>query len=77
MIMAQQFYNHIDGKWLAAKSAKNFENRNPAKRDDLTVYSPLRESRCRRSIACCQESLRQLALVPAPKRGDSTASASC
>ena len=38
--MADQYKNFIDGQWLTARSAKTFENRNPANRDDLIGLFP-------------------------------------
>jgi len=37
---ASSFLNYVDGKWLAPKSGKTFENRNPANRDDLIGLFP-------------------------------------
>ena len=38
--MADSFKNYIDGKWVEAQSRTTFENRNPAKRDDLIGLFP-------------------------------------
>ena len=69
--MAQQFYNHIDGKWLAAQSAKTFENRNPAKRDDLIGLFPASDSvDVDAAVQAATKAFAQWRLVPAPKRGE-------
>ena len=32
---AREYKNYINGEWVASKSKKTFENRNPADREDL------------------------------------------
>ncbi|MFB0509312.1 MAG: aldehyde dehydrogenase family protein [bacterium] len=39
--MAKEYKNFINGKYVAAKSGKTFENRNPANQDDLVGTFPL------------------------------------
>jgi aldehyde dehydrogenase (NAD+) len=38
--MADTFKNYINGKWVRLRSAKTFENRNPANRNDLIGRFP-------------------------------------
>jgi acyl-CoA reductase-like NAD-dependent aldehyde dehydrogenase len=71
MIMADQFKNHIDGKWLAGASAKTFENRNPANRDDLIGLFPASEAaEVDRAVQAAKSAYAGWRLVPAPKRGE-------
>ncbi|MGE5218421.1 MAG: aldehyde dehydrogenase family protein [Chloroflexota bacterium] len=69
--MADQFKNYVDGKWLAAKSGRVFENRNPADRNDLIGLFPA--SGADDADAAVQAAKRAFGawrLVPAPKRGE-------
>ena len=50
--MAQQYENFIGGKWLASKSGKTFENRNPANTDDLIGLFPASTARGCRCRGC-------------------------
>jgi acyl-CoA reductase-like NAD-dependent aldehyde dehydrogenase len=69
--MAQQFLNYVDGKWLAAKSGKTFENRNPANRDDLIGLFPSSTlDDVDVAVAAAKKAFASWRLVPAPKRGE-------
>jgi alpha-ketoglutaric semialdehyde dehydrogenase len=69
--MADQFKNYIDGNWQAARSAKTFENRNPANRDDLIGLFPASDlADVDQAVAAAKEAFRSWRLVPAPKRGE-------
>ena len=69
--MADQFKNYIDGKWLAAKSGKNFENRNPANRDDLIGLFPVSGADdVDAAVQAARKAFPVWRLVPAPKRGE-------
>jgi acyl-CoA reductase-like NAD-dependent aldehyde dehydrogenase len=69
--MADQFKNYIDGNWQAARSAKTFENRNPANRDDLIGLFPASDlADVDQAVAAAKKAFRSWRLVPAPKRGE-------
>jgi len=69
--MADQFKNHIDGKWLAAKSGKNFENRNPADRNDLIgVFPASGAADVDSAVPAAKKAFSSWRLMPAPKRGE-------
>ena len=69
--MAQQYENFIDGKWLAAKSGKTFENRNPANTDDLIGLFPASTAEdVDAAVAAAKKAFAAWRLVPAPKRGE-------
>jgi len=69
--MAQQFLNYVDGKWLAPKSGKTFENRNPANRDDLIGLFPSSTlDDVDVAVAAAKKAFASWRLVPAPKRGE-------
>ena len=38
--MARKFQNFINGKWVDARSGQTFENRNPAKWDEVLGVFP-------------------------------------
>ncbi|MBM2804769.1 MAG: aldehyde dehydrogenase [Deltaproteobacteria bacterium] len=69
--MAQEFFNHIDGKWLVAKSGRAFENRNPANRDDLIGLFPASDvADVDAAVTAAKKAFAIWRLVPAPKRGE-------
>lgn len=69
--MAEISKNFIDGEWVAAKSAKTFENRNPAKRDDLIGLFPASAAEdIDAAVQAAKKSFAGWRLAPAPKRGE-------
>ena len=69
--MADQFKNYVDGKWLAAKSGKVFENRNPADRNDLIGLFPASGAEdADAAVQAAKQAYSVWRLVPAPKRGE-------
>ena len=69
--MADPFKNYVDGKWLAAQSGKNFENRNPADRDDLIGLFPASGAvDVDAAVQAAKNAFSSWRLVPAPKRGE-------
>ncbi len=69
--MAQQYENFIGGKWLASKSGKTFENRNPANTDDLIGLFPASTAEdVDAAVAAAKNAFAAWRLVPAPKRGE-------
>ena len=69
--MADQYKNFIDGQWLTARSAKTFENRNPANRDDLIGLFPASSAEdVDAAVRAAKRAFSAWRLVPAPKRGE-------
>ena len=69
--MAELFKNFIDDEWVAAKSAKTFENRNPANRNDLIGLFPASAAEdADAAVQAAKKAFAAWRLVPAPKRGE-------
>ncbi|HVO92027.1 MAG TPA: aldehyde dehydrogenase family protein [Terriglobales bacterium] len=69
--MAGAFKNFIDGQWMDAKSQRTFENRNPAKRDDLIGLFPASAAQdVDAAVQAAKNAFARWRLVPAPKRGE-------
>ncbi len=69
--MPEQFKNYIGGKWVAAKSGKTFENRNPANRNDLIGLFPASgQDDVENAAAAAKKAFASWRRVPAPKRGE-------
>lgn len=69
--MAQKFQNLINGKWVDAKSGKTFENRNPAKWDEVIGTFPKSgKEDVDEAVKAARAAFEKWRLVPAPKRGD-------
>ena len=69
--MADAFKNFIDGQWRAAKSQLTFENRNPAKRDDLIGLFPASAAQdVDAAVQAAKNAFASWRLMPAPKRGE-------
>ncbi|HET9549857.1 MAG TPA: aldehyde dehydrogenase family protein, partial [Candidatus Binatia bacterium] len=69
--MADEYKNFIDGQWVAARSAKTFENRNPANRDDLIGLFPASSAEdIDAAVHAAKNAFNAWRLVPAPKRGE-------
>jgi hypothetical protein len=69
--MSGRFKNYINGKWVEAKSGKTFENRNPARSNDLIGLFPLSGPEdLDEAAGAAQAAFSRWRLVPAPKRGE-------
>jgi len=69
--MADLFKNFVGGKWVAANSARTFENRNPANRHDLIGVFPLSGAEDVDAVVqAAAHAFHQWRLVPAPRRGE-------
>ncbi len=69
--MAEQFKNYINGKWLSSKTGNTFENRNPAKSDELIGLFPASgQADVDAAVAAAKKAFASWRLVPAPKRGE-------
>ncbi len=69
--MSKQFLNLINGNWVAPKTGKYIENRNPANNEDLIgLFPDSAEEDVNKAVAAAKEAFEKWRLVPAPKRGD-------
>lgn len=69
--MSQQYKNLINGKWVEAKSGKTFENRNPAKWDEVVgIFPKSGKEDVDEAVKAARAAFEKWRLVPAPKRGD-------
>lgn len=67
----EQFKNYINGKWVAPKSGKYFQNISPANQEDIIGEFPLSEQEdVNDAVAAAKKAFETWRLVPAPKRGD-------
>jgi len=65
------FQNYIDGSWVATRSGRTFENRNPANRDDLIgEFQDSTAEDVDTAIAAASRAYETWRLVPAPKRAE-------
>lgn len=65
------YMNYIAGKWQPAKSGKTFENRNPAKPEDLIATFPQSAKEdVDAAVAAAAKAYDSWRLVPAPKRAE-------
>lgn len=69
--MPELYKNYIGGKWVAARSGKTFENRNPSDRRDLIGLFPSSGSEdVDEAVSAAKKAFAEWRLVPAPKRGE-------
>ena len=69
--MAQKFQNFIGGKWVDAKSGRSYENRNPARWDEVVgVFPQSGKEDVDEAVKAARVAYEKWRLVPAPKRGD-------
>jgi alpha-ketoglutaric semialdehyde dehydrogenase len=69
--MARKFQNCINGKWVDAHSGRTFENRNPARWDELVGTFPKSgKEDVEDAVRAARAAFERWRLVPAPKRGD-------
>lgn len=68
---ASVFKNYINGKWVAAKSGKTLENRNPANRDEIVGEFPLSGPEdVDAAVSAARNAYKPWRLTPAPKRAE-------
>jgi aldehyde dehydrogenase (NAD+) len=68
---ARTYLNFIGGKFVPARSNQTFENRNPARPDDLVGTFPLSSSDdVADAVAAASQAFRSWRLVPAPRRAE-------
>jgi alpha-ketoglutaric semialdehyde dehydrogenase len=69
--MATKYQNFIKGKWVDAKSGAMFENRNPARWDEVIGTFPKSDKAdVDEAVKAARQAFEKWRLVPAPKRGD-------
>ncbi len=69
--MAKKFQNCIDGRWCDALSGRTFENRNPARWDEVIGTFPKSgKEDVDLAVKAARKAFEKWRLVPAPKRGD-------
>ena len=69
--MAERFQNFVAGSWVDAQSGETFENRNPARPDDLIGHFPRSSaSDADAAIASAVRGFAQWSRTPAPERGE-------
>ncbi len=69
--MAKKFQNCINGKWVDALSGKTFENRNPARWDEVVgVFPKSGPEDVDAAVKAARRAFESWRLVPAPRRGD-------
>jgi alpha-ketoglutaric semialdehyde dehydrogenase len=65
------YQNFINGKWVAPKSGKSIENRNPANTDEVIgVFPHSGPEDVDAAVSAAREAYKKWRLVPAPKRGE-------
>ena len=65
------FKNFIDGEWVAAKSGKTLENRNPANTDEIIGEFPLSGPEdVDAAVSAARNAYKSWRLTPAPKRAE-------
>src|SRR5215467_13088972 len=65
------FKNFINGEWVAPKSGKTHENRNPANTDEIIGEFPLSsEADVEQAVAAARAAHAEWRLTPAPKRAE-------
>ena len=69
--MPERYKNYIRGKWVDGKTAKTFENRNPANHHDLIGLFPDSSAEdVAEAVAAAKKAFPKWRLVPAPKRDE-------
>jgi len=70
-VVARVFKNFIDGEWVAAKSGKTLENRNPANTDEIIGEFPLSGPEdVDAAVSAARNAYKSWRLTPAPKRAE-------
>src|SRR6202140_117201 len=68
---SRPYKNFINGEWVAPRSGKTLENRNPANTDDLIGVFPLSSQEdVDAAVSAAKEAYKTWRLVPAPKRAE-------
>ncbi len=68
---SREYKNFINGEWVASRTKKTFENRNPADRDDLIgTFQESDESDVSAAIDAAHKAYESWRLTPAPRRAE-------
>src|ERR1700674_1706795 len=68
---SRAYKNSINGEWVAPRSGKTLENRNPANTDELIGIFPLSSQEdVDSAVSAAKEAYKSWRLVPAPKRAE-------
>ena len=69
--MSEKFQNYISGQWVDTKSGRTFEDRNPARWDEVVGTFPKSSKEdVEEAVKAARAAFKTWRLVPAPKRGD-------
>src|SRR5579862_2841272 len=69
--VSQAYKNFINGEWVAPKSGKTLENRNPANTDEVLGIFPLSSAEdVDAAVAAAKAAYKSWRLTPAPKRAE-------
>ncbi|MEB3286273.1 MAG: aldehyde dehydrogenase family protein [Vampirovibrionales bacterium] len=67
----KEFLNYIGGQWVAASTGKTFENRNPARPDDVVGNFPSSaKDDVLKAVEAAKKAYETWRLYPAPRRGE-------
>ncbi len=67
----REYKNYVNGEWVAAKSGKTIENRNPANTDELIgIFPHSGPEDVDAAVSAAREAYSKWRLVPAPKRAE-------
>ncbi len=67
----REYKNYVNGEWVAAKSGKTIENRNPANTDELIgIFPNSGPEDVDAAVSAAREAYSKWRLVPAPKRAE-------
>src|SRR5664279_1458144 len=67
----REYQNFINGEWIAPKSGKTIENRNPANTDEVIgVFPNSGQDDVSRAVDAACDAYKDWRLLPAPKRGE-------
>jgi alpha-ketoglutaric semialdehyde dehydrogenase len=66
-----QYKNYVNGEWVAAKSGKTLENRNPANNDELIgIFPNSGPEDVDAAVSAAKDSYKKWQVLPAPKRAE-------
>ncbi|HSP13623.1 MAG TPA: aldehyde dehydrogenase family protein [Thermoanaerobaculia bacterium] len=67
----REYKNYINGEWVASRSRKTFENRNPANREDLIgTFQDSNADDLNAAVDAAHAAFQSWRLTPAPKRAE-------
>jgi alpha-ketoglutaric semialdehyde dehydrogenase len=70
-VTATEYRNYIGGRWTNAASGRTFEDRNPARRDEVVgIFPASGPEDVEKAQAAAAKAYESWRLVPAPKRGE-------